>query len=423
MKTITFIRNIAAFVALAVALPAAVCGQSLDYNTFINRVMRNNLEYAVAQLDRSVSEADLKAARKFTDPTFSAEYGNNSDWDIMMGQSFSFELGKTISFGKRSARIQVARHNLDATDAGLKQFAFTLRAEATLAYVDALLARDMALVGLENMNNMQSLYYGDSIRNATGDLSEVDVMQSRLEANMASQEYQALRVDYRNALVELSQLMGDTLFTVDTIVGTLAVPAHLFSLDRLLKNADSLRFDIVQQQHLELMAESELKQVRRERMPDIDLALGVNWNSRVRNEEAPAPEYVGYTIGLGIPLPFSNMNRSDVRSSQYKAQQAHLQTDIVRRQARAEIVKAYNSYQSAVSRMSQFSTSIMNDAQLVLQGKIYAYNRGETSLLEVINAQHTYNEMRQSYAECLHQCVTALIELEHSAGLNSFNLE
>ena len=401
MKTITSIRNIAAFVALAVALPAAVCGQSLDYNTFINRVMRNNLEYAVAQLDRSVSEADLKAARKFTDPTFSAEYGNNSDWDIMMGQSLSFELGKTISFGKRSARIQVARHNLDATDAGLKQFAFTLRAEATLAYVDALLARDMAL----------------------GDLSEVDVMQSRLEANMASQEYQALRVDYRNALVELSQLMGDTLFTVDTIVGTLAVPAHLFSLDRLLKNADSLRFDIVQQQHLELMAESELKQVRRERMPDIDLALGVNWNSRVRNEEAPAPEYVGYTIGLGIPLPFSNMNRSDVRSSQYKAQQAHLQTDIVRRQARAEIVKAYNSYQSAVSRMSQFSTSIMNDAQLVLQGKIYAYNRGETSLLEVINAQHTYNEMRQSYAECLHQCVTALIELEHSAGLNSFNLE
>ncbi|MBO7576771.1 MAG: TolC family protein, partial [Bacteroidales bacterium] len=102
MKTITSIRNMAALVALAVALPAAVSGQSLDYNTFINRVMRNNLEYAVAQLDRSVSEADLKAALKFTDPTFSAEYGNNSDWDIMMGQSLSFELGKTISFGKRS---------------------------------------------------------------------------------------------------------------------------------------------------------------------------------------------------------------------------------------------------------------------------------------------------------------------------------
>ena len=174
------------------------------------------------------------------------------------------------------------------------------------AYVDALLARDMALVGLENMNNMQSLYYGDSIRNATGDLSEVDVMQSRLEANMASQEYQALRVDYRNALVELSQLMGDNLFTVDTIVGTLAVPAHLFSLDRLLKNADSLRFDIVQQQHLELMAESELKQVRRERMPDIDLALGVNWNSRVIIEVHYAFEFEESFLKKSLTLLSNN---------------------------------------------------------------------------------------------------------------------
>ena len=116
-------RNTPLIIALtlaAVISPLRFWGQNLDYNTFINRVMQHNLDYAAAKLDLSVSQADLSEAKKlYSDPTLSAEYGNNSDWDIAMGQSLSFELGKTISLGKRAARIEVARHNLDASDAGL----------------------------------------------------------------------------------------------------------------------------------------------------------------------------------------------------------------------------------------------------------------------------------------------------------------
>ena len=395
MKTSTHtpyrLLKLTGLAALALLLTVPVRGQELDYSAFIHRVMEHNLSYAAAKLDLSVSQADLSAAKKFTDPTLSAEYGNNSDWDIAMGQSLSFELGKTISFGKRAARIAVARHNLDATDAGLQLFALDLRAEATLAFIDALLARDLAQIGMQNAENMQALYHSDSLRHATGELSEIDVMQTRLEANIAKQEYLALQVDYRNALVELDLLMGRPAMSTRALAGTLATPLRNYNLQSLLQGADTLRLDIAQQRHLALASESELTQVRR-------------------------------AVGVSIPLPVSNLNRGDIRSSQYKAQQANMQTDIMRQQAQAEIIKAYNNYRSAIDRLADYNTVIIRNARQVLDGKLYAYQRGETSLLEVINAQHTYNELQQAYAECLHNCMSAWVELERCAGTGQFGM-
>ena len=83
----------------------------------------------------------------------------------------------------------------------------------------------------------------------------------------------------------------------------------------------------------------------------------------------------------------------------------------------AEVIQAYNSYTSAISRLDNYNASVMASAQQVLEGKRYAYHRGETSLLDLINAQHTYNEIQQAYAECLHDCMSAWVELERSAGL------
>ena len=399
--------------------PLTIMAQELDYDTFIHRVLKQNLDYAAARLDLSVSQSDLQAARKISDPALSAEYGNNSDWDIAMGQSLSFGLEKSVSLGKRAARIQVARHQLDATEAGLRHFVQTLRAEAALAFYDALLARDRALIGEQSAQYMQSLYRSDSLRHTAGDMSEIDVLQTRLEASLAQQEYQAILVEYRNALLQLDLLMGLPPLTTQAVAGQLDGPRQVVSLQDLLLGSDTLRMDLVQQRHQALTAESELSLVRRERMPDIDLSLGVSLNSRVRNEEAPAPQFVGYTVGVGIPLPVSNLNRGEVRSAEYQVQQAQIQTDIVRRQAQAEIIQAYNNYQAALSRLDSYDALIMDNASQVLEGKSYAYQRGETSLLDLINARHTYNEIQQAYAECLHDCMSAWVELQRSAGLLS----
>ena len=204
--------------------------QQLDYPSYLERVLSNNLDYQIAQLDLSVAQSELKSARKFNDMSLSAEYGNNSDWDIAMGQSLSLELSKSISLGKRNARIDVAKNALLAAESTLEAFRMTLKAEATEAYLQALLNRDLMLIIKHSADQMIELYRSDSLRAARGEISELDALQSRLEATMALQEQRRAEAEYHNANIQLAQLMGIPTLQIDQLQGTLSKPTKLYSI-------------------------------------------------------------------------------------------------------------------------------------------------------------------------------------------------
>jgi len=68
-----------------------------------------------------------------------------------------------------------------------------------------------------------------------------------------------------------------------------------------------------------------------------------------------------------------------------------------------------------------YARGMLEGAQNVRKGKIYSYDRGETSLLEVLNAQRTFNDIQQNYYETLFNRAVALVELEKAAGIWDIN--
>lgn len=409
-------KHITAILAM-VLLSVAAQAQQLTYQQFMQQVFKQNIPYQSAQLDLTAAQADLQASSTFSNPVLSAGYSNNSDWDIMMGQSMSVELSKSFSIGKRYARKQVARHNMEAAQATLEDYTLALHAEAAQAFADALLARDLADARHEAWQNMQSLYLSDSLRAASGDITPLDVLQSQLEATMALQEYRSQVAEYRNRLVVLDLYMGNPAQGTLEVIGQLGCPLRQLSLQGLLDSAVVWRQDLASAHHMAEAAQSEVLSVRRERMPDIDLSLGAEYSTRVRNEEAPAPEFVGYSAGLSIPLPIANLNRGEVRASQVRARQAELEADYLKATIKMQVLQAYNNYEAARQQVADYDEHLMSNAQQVLEGKIYAYRHGQTSLLEVITAQHTLGEIQQAYYNSLHSCMTAWIALQRAAGI------
>ena len=67
--------------------------------------------------------------------------------------------------------------------------------------------------------------------------------------------------------------------------------------------------------------------------------------------------------------------------------------------------------------MKHYETRLLKQAQEVLDAKIYSYNRGEVSLLEVLNAQRTFDEVQAQYIETLFNYNAALVELEKAVGI------
>lgn len=388
--------------------------QTFTYRQFIDTLLEHNKELAAEKLNTEAGKAEIDAAKVWQDPELSVEYGNNSDWSIAMGRSIEVGLSMSFSLGKISARTRLARKSLVATKAELYDYFWNLYADASILFLDAMLARDLAAISRETWQNDLSLAMSDSLRYVRGEIAELDMLQSRLEAHLAHQEWMSRVTEYSNLLSRLDAMAGVSGRGTIGVEGELVCPDGDYDLQTLLDRTMISRADLLAARAGADVSRQEVKVASRERIPDINLSVGVSHNSEVRNEIAPAPEFVGYTVGLGIPLPISNLNRGSIRVAQLKAMQSLLRVEALESEVRSDVVCAYNNYQTARNRAKSYTTTLMDNARKVFEGKMYAYSRGESSLLEVISAQRTYNEVRQAHSESLHESMVALIELQRA---------
>lgn len=390
----------------------------LSYHQYMEKVAEGNLEYAAERLNVNVSEAEVTAAKVFNDPNLAVSYYNNENNNLQMGEGVEVELSKTFSFGKRGAGIALARSESELTKALLADYFRNLRAEATVSYLEALKQYELYKVKENAYETIRQLAESDSVRYRLGKIMEIDATQSRLEAGILHNELLQADAELQNAFSNLNLLTGtlahDTLFHPEAV---LRISPREFVMADLLSNAVENRADLVAALKNKEVASRALKVARRDRNTDVDLSIAVSRNARVHNEEAPAPPFTGVTAGVAIPLKFSNFNKGTVRAARFREQQAETQYQQALLQVQTEVMQAYRSYQSFSKQVEHYENGMLSQAREVIDGKIYSYNRGEVSLLEVLDAQRTYDDVQAQYIETLFNHSTALVELEKSAGI------
>lgn len=390
----------------------------LPYGYYLKRVVEGNLGYASQKLNVSAAKADLVASKVFNDPQLSFEYANNQDRTLQMGQSYEVGLTQTLSLGKRGAAIRLKRSESELTEALLEEYFRHLRADATVTYYEVLMKKQLLAVKKDAYRSMRELAVSDSLRLLTGKIMEIEATQSRLEAGIMYNEVLQAETELRNGYAALDLMMGrmssDTLFVPE---GKLQSAERLFSLDDLMTQAMAHRSDLMVALKNTEVAYRGVTAARRERLPDVDLSLAVGHNNQVRNVDAPAPKFNSVTIGVAFPLKFSALNHGAVRAAKFRAMQAETDYQQACLQVRMEVMKAYHQYQSLFTQLKQFKSGLLEQAKGVLKGEIYSYNRGEIALLDVLNAQRTFDDVRAQYIETLYQYNVALVELERASGI------
>lgn len=398
--------------------------QNIDYNTYINEVQNKNIAYAAEKLNIPISDAEIQASKVFNDPSISFEYGNNQNWNKSMGQTYSVGLSQTISIGKRDARVKLAESGKLLNEAVLSNFFNDLRANATGAYLSAIRQKELYKVKLNSYESIRDLSAADSLRYLHGTITEVDAMQSQLELKVAYNELMQAKTDLQNSFITLGSSLGA--YSNDTILEpkeSLLMKPMNYSLADLQAMAVENRTELKVAMRNTEFANKSLDLIKRERWIDFDLSLGYNYNTEVRNELAPAPSFNGVSVGVSIPLKFSNANKGSITSGRLKAMQAANYYSQAVLDTQVEVATLYNNYSSLCDQLKKFDNGILDRAAAVLKGKIYSYNRGETSLLEVLNAQRTYNDVRALYIETLYNKSIALVSLEKSVGIWNISID
>lgn len=391
----------------------------LVFKEYLHNVRNSNIDYLAQKYNVDIAEANVKAARIFPDPELSVSYANNQNWNLKMGYSIDAELSYTLELGgKRKARIRLAKSEKEMTAALLEDYFRNLRADATIAYLTAIKQRNLYEIQKASYTQMRELARADSLRFQLGLITETDARQSKLEAATMMNDVHSGESDLQDVLIQLLLFQGNkTMEFPDTIVGTLNYIKREFDLSSLVITAQNNRADLQAALNSKEVSHNNLRLAKANRTIDLGISIGGGYSSEVLNEIAPAPAFKGITAGISIPLRFSNTNKGELRAAKLAAEQSEKQYEAIELQICTEVMQAYNKYTIECRKVEQFNTGLLEDAETILEKKIYSYERGETGIIEVFNAQRTYNDIQVSYNETLYECAAALIELERACGI------
>ena len=390
----------------------------LTYTKFIENVRKNNIEYAAHQFDIAIAEAEIISAKAFQDPELMLGYFDNGERKRQLGYGYESELSWTLELGgKRSARQHLAKSELALSQSILLNYFKDLRADATLAYFEALQNKKILEVKQNSYNTIAQLAKADSIRLKLGDISEVDAKQSKVEAITLKNEVYLAEALYENSLIHLTQLMGK-LNAEQAILLTTNFPVidKRYHLEVLIKEALENRSDLLAALQSKEVSKRNVALAKANRAIDLGLHLGLEYNSVIRNEIAEAPRFTKIGGGISIPIKISNLKNKDWKIAQIELEQTERLYELATLEVTTQVKQAYNLFKAHEKQIHEFNTGLLDKAKAVLNGKTYSYKRGDTALLEVLDAQRTYNEVQEEYYETIYNYLAALVEVERTTG-------
>lgn len=386
------------------------------FSEYLKNVKEKNLNIAAQKYNINIAEASILTASILPDPQIDIETSNNGiaadlGYTIGAGISWTLELGQ-----KRKARINYAKNESELTKLQFQDYLRNLFANATIGYIEALKSKVLLDVQKDSYENMLQLAKSDSIRYQLGDISKVTSQQSKLEASSLLNEVYQQESIQKQSVIALSDFTGSDI-TEELLTGNFNAFNRNFSLNELISEALAQRADLLSSKQNINLAKSLINLEKANRVIDLGLSLGAQHNTIANNEIAPSPVSNAVNLGVSIPLKFSNRRNADLKIAQMKHTQAETEYKQIENIIRIEVTQAYHQYKSTQKQIQQFDNGILNDAKSILDGISYSYQRGESSILEVLNAQRTYNELRKNYFEILAENAVSLIELERKSGI------
>ncbi len=392
--------------------------QPLDLAQVEELAIQRNLGLIAARYQIDVARADHLTAALRPNPVFSSTNENfkfsrpldgiNGDFvDYTQRLDVILERG-----GKRGLRVQAAEQGVRLAEARFLDELRRLRLRVRQTFYNALLAStnlDLAAGDLENFQRIESI---TKVRVDAGDAAQVDLLKIELEREQLVGAMAAARLAHEQALVDLRGLIGERLdptlpTQVPTIVltGALAAPSVELELATLKQQALT-RPDVAAAKTSVEAARSQLLLAQAGRRQDLDIFV----------EYKRTNGFDTFGGGFSIPLPLFNRNQGAIARAQATLAADTSALGQAELDALVEVEKAFRGYAVNLAEARRYRENLADKATRVRRITEISYQEGQASLLELLDATRTYNQIRlaQNHAEFAYRM--SLVELEAATG-------
>lgn len=412
--------NYIRLLTLSYLLVTAITGhaqQKISLQQAIRLAQSNNPFLKTASYNINIAQADVTTARLKFNPIL-----NNQSLQLVNSKYFAENTAAldaqnrqvwwqlTAPFrlnGQRKYQVETAREAVNLEQRNYSDMKRIVASEAAAQWLNAWLLQNKLELFLEAQLNMDSLVKINEVRLRNLAVTHTEVMRTRILSEQFALQIRAARNNYAVELKNLKLLLGiaDSI-TLDMQDGFRFDQPDALTLDSLLSLGLQLRTDFHAAQAARLVSESNIKLQKSLAYPVPE--LGMIWNPQ---NTIP---YLGFFGTIEIPL-FSR-NQGEIEKSTVIKLQAEQHINATRQKIFNEIQVAFNNYTTEKNNLDGYG-SILSQTENVLSTVRYAYLRGGTTLIDFLEAQRTWLETRQLYAEALQAYRLRSIELMTATGL------
>jgi cobalt-zinc-cadmium efflux system outer membrane protein len=390
------------------AAPALKAQQALGLDEVLAIALRENRDLAAAHARTAAARADLTAARAYPNPSLSVAPGNPFQYSAAV----PVDVGPRRTFRVRSASAGADAANFDRADTE-RQLRFSVRQ----AFFDLLLADSLQEVTRGERDIFADLLRADSARVRAGDAPARNLAKSELELARAEAALLQASADVRAARLALQALMGvarpDTGFRVS---GSLS-PHPLPALDAVV--VDSVLLDSVMARRPDIgAAQSRTRASEAARHFATAQLLPVPQLALVHQAAEPFPNGRKYALGVSLEVPVWNWFSGDRGRAAASLAEARASEEQMRLMARADIATALDQFRSAAERARRFDAELLAKARGALDDARYAYHAGAISYVDLLDAVHTYGQVRADAFTAAHAYWIRAYALVRAANLD-----
>lgn len=398
-----------AFMIIAIATSHPVLAQQgVTLPDAIATALRDNPDAHIARAAIDSARGERRIASALPNPTLSGtpntpyQYGVSLPLDIMPSRFYRM----------RAASLAADATVLDRTDV-LRQ----LRLSVARAFFDVLLAQERRTLALDRRAAVLQVLAADSARVRAGDAPARNLVRSEVELARADAEHARADVDVQAARGTLQALMGVT--RPDT--GFVAIGSLAFR--RLATPPESLA-DVALRHRADLNAAQQRVQGSREvqRLAS-SLALPTPVVSFVRQYTAPFESGHFYSFGLSFDLPLLNLRGGERARAAAGVANAQFAQDRTAIGVQRDVAAADAEFRIQRALVERYESGLLRRMEEGLDAVRYAYARGASSLLDVLDAVRSNEEVRSDYVTALHDYWVSVYALNAAAGIDVFGVQ
>ena len=121
-------------------------------------------------------------------------------------------------------------------------------------------------------------------------------------------------------------------------------------------------------------------------------------------------------LGLSLPIPLSNFSHGELAAAQYHGEAGEQDRAVGRVEGGIDVRTAWSAYQAALAQARAIFGQVLLDAERVRRAKLYSYQHGSASLLDVLTAEQAANAVYLASYDAQQQYAHALIALGQATG-------